>query len=352
MSKKTLWVIPATIIVVLFVALLAAGPAYAGNGNGDPCKNEGAAAHNPHCNTEDTESEEIAEEQETINEGHGDPPGHNKVTICHKPGTPAQQTKQVPEPAVDGHLGHGDYLGPCQEEPPTETPTPSPSPTPSPTPTETPTETPSPTPTETPTEEPTEEPTEVVTEEEYVEVVEVTEDVCAVDCCCTQVVTIEGDNYSQITLICGDNNHVQLDMSEDTLTTLTTLLEAQINDLKAEIENNSSSELTIISAQLETLEQQVNNLKLLQPMLEAQAEEVESRADLMRSLTDLLPWILALLFLLVLGLLALGAYSIYRRPRVIENHILAVPMSDDLSEDDTEEEQPDEGEPEKKAEDE
>ena len=36
-----------------------------------------------------------------------------KVTICHKPGTPAEKTKQVPEPAVKGHLGHGDHLGPC-----------------------------------------------------------------------------------------------------------------------------------------------------------------------------------------------------------------------------------------------
>lgn len=37
-----------------------------------------------------------------------------KVTICHKPGTPAEETKEVNEHAVDGHLGHGDYLGACQ----------------------------------------------------------------------------------------------------------------------------------------------------------------------------------------------------------------------------------------------
>lgn len=36
-----------------------------------------------------------------------------KVTICHKPGTPAEQTKAVPETAVPGHLGHGDSLGAC-----------------------------------------------------------------------------------------------------------------------------------------------------------------------------------------------------------------------------------------------
>jgi hypothetical protein len=36
-----------------------------------------------------------------------------KETICHKPGTPAEKTKEVPQSAVDGHLGHGDHLGPC-----------------------------------------------------------------------------------------------------------------------------------------------------------------------------------------------------------------------------------------------
>ena len=36
-----------------------------------------------------------------------------KVTICHKPGTPAEKTMEVPHSAVDGHLGHGDHPGPC-----------------------------------------------------------------------------------------------------------------------------------------------------------------------------------------------------------------------------------------------
>lgn len=35
------------------------------------------------------------------------------VTICHKPGTPAEQTKTIPSSALSGHLGHGDYEGPC-----------------------------------------------------------------------------------------------------------------------------------------------------------------------------------------------------------------------------------------------
>jgi len=40
-----------------------------------------------------------------------------KVTICHKPGTPAEKTKQVPESAVQGHLGHGDTRGECGDGP-------------------------------------------------------------------------------------------------------------------------------------------------------------------------------------------------------------------------------------------
>ncbi|MCB8990693.1 MAG: FecR domain-containing protein, partial [Ardenticatenaceae bacterium] len=35
------------------------------------------------------------------------------VTICHKPGTPAEKTMTLPQSALDGHLGHGDTLGPC-----------------------------------------------------------------------------------------------------------------------------------------------------------------------------------------------------------------------------------------------
>jgi hypothetical protein len=37
----------------------------------------------------------------------------NLVTICHKPGTPAEKTMTLPAPALSGHLGHGDTLGPC-----------------------------------------------------------------------------------------------------------------------------------------------------------------------------------------------------------------------------------------------
>lgn len=53
------------------------------------------------------------------------PPVDDEVEICHKPGTPAQQTLLVPPEALEGHLGHGDTLGPCEELPP---PPPSPPP--------------------------------------------------------------------------------------------------------------------------------------------------------------------------------------------------------------------------------
>ena len=36
-----------------------------------------------------------------------------KVAVCHKPGTPAEQTLVVSESALSAHLGHGDYEGAC-----------------------------------------------------------------------------------------------------------------------------------------------------------------------------------------------------------------------------------------------
>lgn len=47
------------------------------------------------------------------------PRGHTPVTICHKPGTPAQHEITVDDDSiVQAHLAHGDYLGPCQGDPP------------------------------------------------------------------------------------------------------------------------------------------------------------------------------------------------------------------------------------------
>ena len=36
------------------------------------------------------------------------------VTICHRPGTPAQKTLVIPQQALAGHLSHGDTVGTCQ----------------------------------------------------------------------------------------------------------------------------------------------------------------------------------------------------------------------------------------------
>jgi hypothetical protein len=45
------------------------------------------------------------------------------VVICHKPGTPAEQTLILPESAVDGHMRHGDREGPCVTQSPIQSPT-------------------------------------------------------------------------------------------------------------------------------------------------------------------------------------------------------------------------------------
>ncbi|MGB5705781.1 MAG: carboxypeptidase-like regulatory domain-containing protein [Arenicellales bacterium] len=36
-----------------------------------------------------------------------------KVTVCHKPGTPAEKTLTIAAPAVNAHLNHGDSVGDC-----------------------------------------------------------------------------------------------------------------------------------------------------------------------------------------------------------------------------------------------
>lgn len=83
--------------------------------------------------------------------------GHQPVTVCHKPGTPAQQDLTFDQAALwQAHLRHGDTLGPRPPLPtptpePTWTPTPDPTPTTSPTAAPSPTSSPSPSPSSTPT---------------------------------------------------------------------------------------------------------------------------------------------------------------------------------------------------------
>lgn len=42
--------------------------------------------------------------------------GDGQVTVCHKPGTPAEHTLAVDERALDAHLDHGDTEGACSEQ--------------------------------------------------------------------------------------------------------------------------------------------------------------------------------------------------------------------------------------------
>ena len=51
------------------------------------------------------------DDQEEDEGGHEG--GSTQVTICHKPNNSGGTTKSIPEPALAGHLGHGDYLGAC-----------------------------------------------------------------------------------------------------------------------------------------------------------------------------------------------------------------------------------------------
>ncbi len=57
------------------------------------------------------------EENDDIQEFSSDVATHlsSKTTICHKPGTPAEKTKQIPEAALNGHFGHGDVSGDCSD---------------------------------------------------------------------------------------------------------------------------------------------------------------------------------------------------------------------------------------------
>lgn len=77
------------------------------------------------CGDGDDKNYDDAEDGQTqttqINEGYNykglvDFGEKGLITVCHKPGTPAEKTKYVPEPALDRHLNHGDYLGECEED--------------------------------------------------------------------------------------------------------------------------------------------------------------------------------------------------------------------------------------------
>jgi len=62
-------------------------------------------------------TQEDLEDNDDIQEFNSDVATHlsSKTTICHKPGTPAEKTKQIPEAALTGHLVHGDVSGDCAD---------------------------------------------------------------------------------------------------------------------------------------------------------------------------------------------------------------------------------------------
>jgi len=67
----------------------------------------------PGCSSASDPSEVDGDDDDGDDDGHH---GNGKVILCHKPDTPAEKTKKVPEAAVAGHLGHGDTLGPCDDD--------------------------------------------------------------------------------------------------------------------------------------------------------------------------------------------------------------------------------------------
>ena len=55
----------------------------------------------------------MPDDNEDDSSSEDDNEGTQRVTVCHKPGTPAEQNLVISPSAVDAHLGHGDYEGPC-----------------------------------------------------------------------------------------------------------------------------------------------------------------------------------------------------------------------------------------------
>ncbi len=145
MKKYRLFLV---ILVIMTLLVAATVPASAGKGNtGKPDKPKPGK---PPAGVRVPPGQQKKAPQAPPAEGTPEPGEGGMVTICHKPGTPAEQTLVLPAPAIPGHLRHGDALGPCDL-----TPTPPISPTATLTLTVTPTPTITPTATITPTETPT-----------------------------------------------------------------------------------------------------------------------------------------------------------------------------------------------------
>jgi hypothetical protein len=64
---------------------------------------------------DDEEEEEEEEDDDDEEEDDDDDDNGNKVAICHVEGNGSYHTIYVNQNAVQNHLDHGDYLGPCTQ---------------------------------------------------------------------------------------------------------------------------------------------------------------------------------------------------------------------------------------------
>jgi len=122
------------LVVLLSVLLLVAvQPTFAGkggNGNGNGNGNDQAPPAWGHQKHQSNGGQQAAGGQNNKNAHGAKDPADTvpvtapitytaTITLCHKPGTPAEKTLVLPAPAGPGHLRHGDYEGVCQEMTPT-----------------------------------------------------------------------------------------------------------------------------------------------------------------------------------------------------------------------------------------
>jgi prepilin-type N-terminal cleavage/methylation domain-containing protein len=70
--------------------------------------------HNPTSGASGGE-EEGGEEEGEGGEEEAEEEDDGLITICHKPGTPAEKTMTIPLSALPAHVGHGDFIGTCDE---------------------------------------------------------------------------------------------------------------------------------------------------------------------------------------------------------------------------------------------
>jgi hypothetical protein len=64
---------------------------------------------------DDEDEDDEDDDDDDEDEDDDDDDNGNKVAICHRTGNGSYHTIYVNENAVQAHLAHGDYLGPCTE---------------------------------------------------------------------------------------------------------------------------------------------------------------------------------------------------------------------------------------------